>query len=283
MSPPFFISLGALLVLIWTFHDFAVLRLALRAAPGSVVRLTLSSRVSLHYQAADGHAEHAPAHDGRSLDDTSAGEPAGAATFDHFFRSTYRDVHKIVARKFRGMALDVDAALQHAYLALSMRWSDDSTGGFDGRRQFVIRAAQNKLLDEIRQTGRTAHTHREYASDPTSPSLRDDSLSAAIQRRVLRDAQRATLMRHLEETAGETARLIVWLHFATDSSTAEIAEWAGCSRRTVNRHVHEACTALQARFESDYPGLKALFRAGLRKRRGSRACQGSATDEEAGQ
>lgn len=259
MSPLIVIALLVLSTLLLGLYDLAILRMAFRAAAsGGTMRLTLSSRASLHYQAADGGP---PAERPHAAGDQPA--ESEALDFATFAELTYAPVRKIIAAKFNGSG-DAEEAVHDVYATMLEQWAEHSLKDPDHLRGYIVRAVSRKMIDRARREKSAASAIGAYLLDQTTSSASkpgEADLGAPL-RRALRDALRA----QLAETRTKTHRRIVELHFTTELTAREIARVTKTSERTVHRVVRKAKEELTDRLERNHPEVKDVLRSEARRR-----------------
>jgi RNA polymerase sigma factor (sigma-70 family) len=258
MSPTLIVFSFALPILIWALHDLAVLGMAFRAAaPGSTMQVTLSSRASLHYQAADGSPR-------AERPDPAEAEPARPAEldFDAFVRLTYKEVYKIAVSSAESTD-GVWDAVNEAYADLQEQWPEHSAKGLDHLRSYVLRAVSHRRIDEIRRETRATRALGKYLLDPTTEC---GSAPSEADLAPLHGALREALRTVLDETRKDTHRRIIGLRINTDMTAGEIARETRTSERTVHRVIKRAADEVGARVRRDHPELENLIRSEVRRR-----------------
>lgn len=146
MSLTHMLITGVFFTLVRALHDLCALAMAFRVAPGSTVQVTLSSRTSLHYQAAGGDT---PTQHPTTIDDEDSAERT-ETDFIEFTRKTYEDVYKTTFAAFPGLKEDVQEVVNDVYAAIWTDWRKHSRKDAERLRRYATKAARNRTISRIR-------------------------------------------------------------------------------------------------------------------------------------
>ncbi|MCP9947061.1 RNA polymerase sigma factor [Actinomadura madurae] len=277
MSLTHMLITGVFFTLVRALHDLCALAMAFRVAPGSTVQVTLSSRTSLHYQAAGGDT---PTQHPTTIDDEDSAERT-ETDFIEFTRKTYEDVYKTTFAAFPGLKEDVQEVVNDVYAAIWTDWRKHSRKDAERLRRYATKAARNRTISRIR-TAKSAERaldryRRALAAPPGPDTPRADDDATLVQ------AVRDTLRSQLAKTPRKSHQQIITLHFTHRLTAAEIAAATGISERTVYRVIKATREELMARLGLEHPELmERIAIETRRRRRGNRPAAGK-TEEEAGQ